>query len=465
MPAWTLLFESEVRRARRYLRRVAEANPVFAIALLLGVLVSLWLSWDAGRQIGSWVASVPGAVSIEGVSIMLSTGILAALVTSGAPGPEQFDEQLQAAPLARWEFNAGLIAVPCTIVWLLSSLYGAAFGYGLIAGAGLSSPAAGASQIMFGGIGAASIVATLSSAVRQRRLTPAIVASLSMCLIAIALPILAARLDGSTYPLTWLAAFLPDPGRGYSSPVLVAGLSLGVPALAYAAWLLIESQPRRARETGAHVSVPIPVNLPAALTVSYVLASFRVRPVRDGFIAALAIAASSSLLYRFLFPSQASMFAPLISVIGVMLAAAVACSATGDILVSEWIWATSTRSRMLLGVAWWVSTAIGSALLVAVVVAPGVLLLGGEGIRVAVLMGLLAASLVGPVSKLFPWRNDSLSSQVVASFVLLWLLLGSMQVVSWTAERVHSDAVGLATICCVAAADLGATVFGWRRAP
>jgi hypothetical protein len=263
----------------------------------------------------------------------------------------------------------------------------------------------------------------------------------------------------------WMAGLLPDPGRETLAPAVLLALDLGVPAMAYAAWLLIESEPLPPQRSRSRRSVPMSAHLPAAIATACGLAVARVRSARGGLVMAVLVSLIASAGYRMWLGTSADQFSGLIGVTAVMLGASVVCSATGDMLNADWMWATSGRSWVVTGLAWWTAVGLSSAIATGLVVAPVAIFLGTNGIEFPALACLLASMLVGPITKLVPWQNDNFASQVLASTALLLALASSLSFVMWAPQQFHWAEAGLLALLGVAAASVAATLISWRRWP
>ncbi|MGD0015316.1 MAG: hypothetical protein ABSD56_12990, partial [Bryobacteraceae bacterium] len=440
-------------------------NPVLILGLLAGAVASCWVAVKGGAEFGPLIASVRGGTAIEGAVVMVMSGVLGALLTSTAPGLERLDDQFQSAAAPRRELFTGLVALPSTVLWLVCCTFGAAFGFGLLSGAGASAPIFFAAQMLLGGVAVAAMVSAVVAILARRRLSRRLPPAICLLALAIVSPLCASAAAGSPYPLTWLAGLMPDPGRETLAPVVLVTLSLGVPAMAYAAWLLIESDPLPSRRSRSRLSVPMSTRLLASIATACGLSVARVRSVRGGLAMALFVSLIGSAGYRIWLGPSASQFSGVVGVVAVMLAAGVACSTTGDMLKADWMWATSGRSGIEIGLAWWIAVGLSSAVATTVVVLPVLIFLGTAGFGFTVMVCVLASVLTAPVTKLVPWQHDNFASQAVASTALLLLLGGSLQFVMWTGEHSGSAQVEVVALLGVVAASLGTTLLSWRRWP
>jgi hypothetical protein len=187
--------------------------------------------------------------------------------------------------------------------------------------------------------------------------------------------------------------------------------------------------------------------------------------VRAGLATALIVSIVGSAMYRILLGPTAAQFAGVVGVIAVVVAAAVVCSATGNMLNADWMWATSARSWPTIGLAWWGAVGISSAVATSLVIVPVVVLLGSTGIAFTAAACLLASTLVGPVTKLVPWQHDNFASQVVASTALLMLLAASLQFVMWVGAQYSSPETVFAAVAAIVVLSLTVTLLSWRRWP
>ena len=424
---WAVLLQSEYRRVKKAVLDLARTNPIILVAIV-AVAAGLVALAVRSADLFAVFSIVPGGLSGFSIILLLIGSVMGYTFSLTLPKAEYFDEQFRLTTVRPIEMLIGLRGLPLLLVVAVATVPTAAMMWRVYAL--VTVPAHGAWAAVFG-------MLYLTAALQGAATYEALRGYRSWRLFAIATLAMAGTLAASFLlsfgvqnPWYWLATYLPAASidaDGFAvtlQPIHIttagAATSVVLSIIAWTAYSLRPDNPLHRRR--AAFSVPIGTSTFTAFPAWATLTMLRQSESRNLVVLTVLIGIGAvPLLSHWSGSGTISIVVLLMSTLILFLTAVAVLTCSEDRFAGSWLIRTTPASRVLIGLAWWITVSLltvaigGLALVPSIVGFPE----GSGTIMLSTLLLIVYASSTTIVGRLLPWSRQSPFRQLVASVALM----------------------------------------------
>jgi hypothetical protein len=425
-----VLAEAQWRAMRRRIGRVAAANPIIALGVLVMVLASplamVFAGRTSGRALGDSLSHLDVAQSLT-VTMAFVTVLTGCILAVLAPGEKALGEQLAAAPLSRGQRFWGMTAIPVLCVIGMLAAFATLFALPFAAAGPGGVPAGFAMLAMSGGgltIGAVLVQATVGF----RR--GALWGLMALAGVGLGWPLCGLLADG---PIgLGVFGWLPEVLAGQQSVTAVTVLGLCLAAAFATMWvaLCLHIPPETPVQRLRTRRPLLPTHFIGAVVALGLVRVIRRRELRHQALLVVAATIGGALLLHSVVPASLGFIFVFCATTAIVGAAISPLAVAGLDARGQWMWNTVPISRRQRAVASHASALLAGWTILVMACAP-LAALADISTRVAIDVGVLSAMVFSAAlvaGTVLPWK-EAAGGEQMASYAIFMIIAGFC----WTA--------------------------------